>query len=191
MSLHPLKNGERLTIRRLEGSDAQAMLMYLKQVGGETGNLTFGSEGLPYTLEQETALLEAMKSNPDSYMICGTIDGSIVSVGNVSSPGRARMKHNAQLGISVLKSSWNKGVATKMIEALLQFARAHGSISVVSLRVREDNLPAIHLYEKFGFFHTGRIYKEFLIDGVYYDSLTMSLDLTKHPQTSFPTGDRA
>lgn len=177
MSLHPLKTGEWLTIRRLEGSDAEAMLRYLKQVGGETGNLTFGSEGLPYSIEQETALLEALKNNPDSYMICGLIDDQIVAAGNVSCPGRARMKHNAQLGISVLKSCWNKGVATKMIEKLIDFAKEHKDISVVSLRVREDNVPAIHLYEKFGFFHTGRIHKEFRIDGVYYDSLTMSLDL--------------
>lgn len=188
MSLCQLKTGEWLTIRRLEGSDAEAMLAYLRQVGGETGNLTFGSEGLPYSLEQESALLEAMKVNPDSYMIAGLIDGKIVSAGNISCPNRARMKHNAQLGISVLKSCWNKGVATKMIEKLLEFARAHPDIRVVSLRVREDNVPAIHLYEKFGFFHTGKIHKEFLIDGVYYDSLTMSLDLDATPQHP---GDRS
>lgn len=31
--------------------DAKNMLEYLKQVGGESDNLTFGKEGLPFTPE--------------------------------------------------------------------------------------------------------------------------------------------
>ena len=35
--------------------DAAQLLAYLKQVGSETDNLTFGAEGLPGTAEQEAA----------------------------------------------------------------------------------------------------------------------------------------
>ncbi|MCK7484270.1 MAG: GNAT family N-acetyltransferase [Bacillus subtilis] len=74
---------------------------------------------------------------------------------------------------------WNQGVATKMIEQMIELAKASEFIEIVNLRVREDNYPAIHLYEKLGFFHTGRVYKEIQVNGSYYDTLIMSLDLSK------------
>jgi RimJ/RimL family protein N-acetyltransferase len=179
MSVHRLKNGETLLIRSLTGADAPAMIEYLKAVGGESDNLTFGAEGIPMTLEQETAFLDGLKTNPNTIMIAGFIDGNLVSAGNLSASPRVRMRHNATLGISVRKGVWNQGVATKMIEQMIELARNSEFIEIVNLRVREDNVPAIHLYEKLGFFHTGRVYKEFHVGGVYYDTLIMSLDLSK------------
>ena len=46
--------------------DAAQLLAYLKRVGSETDNLTFGAEGLPGTAEQEAAYLR-----PTCSMWCG------------------------------------------------------------------------------------------------------------------------
>lgn len=37
--------------------DAQQLLHFLKQIGSESDNLTFGEEGLPVTLKEEEAYL--------------------------------------------------------------------------------------------------------------------------------------
>ena len=42
--------------------DAKNMLEYLKQVGSESDNLTFGKEGLPFTVEQEEEYLDKLTS---------------------------------------------------------------------------------------------------------------------------------
>ena len=52
--------------RTAAASDAAQLLDYLRAVGGETDNLTFGADGIPFTIEQEAALLEQIAANPVS-----------------------------------------------------------------------------------------------------------------------------
>ena len=42
-----------IRIKKAEPSDAAMLLEYLKQVGGESDNLTFGPEGMPFSVEAE------------------------------------------------------------------------------------------------------------------------------------------
>ena len=44
------------TITRARPEDAAALLDYLKIVGGETDNLSFGAEGVPLAPEEEQAI---------------------------------------------------------------------------------------------------------------------------------------
>ena len=46
------------SIEKARPEDAAALIEYLRVVGGESDNLTFGAEGLPATVEEETAFLE-------------------------------------------------------------------------------------------------------------------------------------
>lgn len=50
------------TITRARPEDAAALLDYLKIVGGETDNLSFGAEGVPLAPEEEQAYLRAHRS---------------------------------------------------------------------------------------------------------------------------------
>ena len=58
-----------VVIERATAEDAVAMLEYLKQIGGETDNLTFGSEGLPFTPEAEAAYIAQMEHSHDNIML--------------------------------------------------------------------------------------------------------------------------
>ena len=46
-----------ISIDRATCEDAAEVLQYLKQIGSETDNLTFGAEGLPFTIESEAAYI--------------------------------------------------------------------------------------------------------------------------------------
>ena len=109
-----------LTIRPAHSEDAAAILAYLRQIGAESDNLTFGPEGLPITEEQERQYLRQVENDPDALMLVAQEADEIVALCGLSRPRRPRMSHRAQIDASVRKSHWNHGIATRMLAELLE-----------------------------------------------------------------------
>lgn len=155
--------------------DAAEFLAYTKRVGGQSDNLTFGAEGLPISEEQARAFLRAMNQERSSALFCARVDGVLVGTANISGLPR-RMRHRAELAISVDRSYWSCGIGTRLMEAVIHYARENG-VELLNLEVRKDNAPAIHLYQKFGFQTIGSFPAFFKIGNEYIDFLLMVLDL--------------
>ena len=165
-----------ITYREAAPADAAALLDYMKQAGSESDNLSFGPEGLSFSVEQEAAILESIKANPRSIMLLA-FDGSEI-VGNASIHGssRPRFSHRYELAITVRKSHWGRGIGTALMVRLIAFAKEIGA-EVVSLEVRSDNDRAIALYRKFGFEKFGTYQKFFKFGEAYFDADYMNLYL--------------
>ena len=155
--------------------DAKAVIEFTKKAGGETDNLTFGAEGLDVTPEQEAVFLQEMHENPRAVFLCAWKEDTLIGTGFLGGMNK-RMKHRARLAISILKSEWNNGVGSAMMEKLIGFAKENG-IEIVELEVRCDNKRAIHLYEKYGFKHIGTSPAFFKIKDEYIDFELMYLDM--------------
>jgi RimJ/RimL family protein N-acetyltransferase len=166
---------EDLIIRELRSQDAQTLIDYTKRIGAETDNLTFGAEGFPVTVEDEQRMLEQMHNDNRSIMLGVFRKDQLIANGSLSALPR-RMSHRSELGLSVIKEEWNKGLGNLLLEKLIEFARSSGT-EIINLEVRSDNRSAIHLYEKFGFKHIGTSPAFFKIDNRYYDFELMYLDL--------------
>lgn len=164
-----------ITIRPAQPEDAREMLAYLRCIGGETDNLTFGAEGLPITEEQEQAYIRSVLDNPRAIMLTAWDGDRIVADASIS-PLPRRMCHRGEVGISVVKSHWRRGIATRLMEALISFAREAG-FEILNLEVRSDNAPARRLYEKFGFRYIGTSPDFFKIGDTYASFELMYLDL--------------
>ena len=136
-------------IEQANPNDAKAVLAYLKIIGGESDNLTFGSEGVPFSVEAEHSFIQSRLDSETDVLYLVKHNGAIIGNGSINSLS-GRMSHRAELGISVRKDWWGKGVGTKLMDALIVFAREAG-FEILSLDVRSDNERAIRLYEKFGF----------------------------------------
>ncbi len=163
------------SIEKARPEDAAALIEYLRVVGGESDNLTFGAEGLPATVEEETAFLEKSAADTRSVILLAKEDGEIIGDGHIEAFSR-RLSHRAGLGITVRKAAWGRGVGTAIMERLIAHAREQG-IEIIELQVRSDNARAIRLYEKFGFVKIGH-YPGFLkVDRVYADCDLMNLYL--------------
>ena len=153
-----------ISIEKAVPSDAALILEYLKQVGGETDNLTFGVEGLPFSVESEAEFIAGMENLNDAIMLVAK-DGSKI-VGNASLTRLPRrMKHRGDFAVSVAKEYWNQGIGNKLLHEVINFAKEN-SFEVIDLQVRSDNLSAIHLYEKFGFKKIGTHPAFFKMDDV-------------------------
>ena len=77
----------------------------------------------------------------------------MAGIGAVGS--KYKVKHRAELGISILKDYWDLGLGKALINACVQCAREAG-YSQLELDVVAENERAIALYKSFGFVEFGR-----------------------------------
>ena len=171
----------RITYRSAEAADAAQLLEYLKAVGGETDNLTFGAKGIPFTPEQEAALLERMAKSPHSRFFLALDGDRIVGNACVNGSDNPRFRHRRSLAVTVLRAYWGRGIGSRLMEQMIAFSR-EGGAELISLEVRADNERAKALYRKYGFSSYGTFPKYFKLDGRYYDVDCMTLDLTAAAQ---------
>lgn len=164
-----------IEIRKLRPEDAAEVLEYMKTVGGESDNLTFGSEGLEISVEDEEKFIANMEKHERRALFCAEIDGEISAVMNVEC-GIRRMAHVANFGISILKKHWGKGVGSMLTEKAIEFAKSVDA-EIIKLAVKEDNERGLALYKKYGFQEYGRLKNAIKVNGEDFDEIFMSLNL--------------
>ena len=162
-------------IERARAEDAAALLDYLKIVGGETENLSFGAEGVPNSVEIEQDYLRAQYKSLDNVQYLAKVDGEIIGTASLNRQPR-RMSHRGVFGISLKKVWWGCGAASAMMEAVLAFAKENG-FEQLNIEVRSSNTRAIRLYEKYGFRKLCTFPNFFKINGVSIDFDLMNLEL--------------
>ncbi len=172
-----LKNGQGITLREATPADAEKLLIYIDQVAGESENITFGRGEFGVPLEQERKILEDALNSATTLFLLAETAGEIVGTITFIPGKRPRLAHTGEFGMSVLKKYWGQGVGSHLLARLVGWARDTKAIRKVNLKVRVDNLPAIHLYEKFGFVHEGHETRMFMIDGHFYDVFLMGLEI--------------
>jgi RimJ/RimL family protein N-acetyltransferase len=170
-----LRDGRTVLIRRAVTEDAAAILAYLRTVGGETINLTFGPEGPGISEEEERDYLDRVGVADNSLAIVALAGGRIVGSLTFDGGRRPRLRHAGEFGISALQEYAGQGLGRALIEYMLDWARRSGVVRKINLKVRPDNSPAIRLYERMGWVHEGRTTRDTLIDGEFTDCLLMGL----------------
>ena len=162
-------------IERARAEDAAPLLDYLRQIGNETDNLSFGEEGLPFTVEQEADYLLTIEHSDNDIMLLAKENGEIIGSASLNRLPR-RMSHRGEISVSVRRSHWNKGVGRALIEKTLLFAREK-NFKVIDIEVRSDNAAAIHLYNSIGFEKIGAHPYFFNISGedISFDYMCMKL----------------
>ena len=144
------------TYRAAVQDDAAALLDFLKTVGGETGNLTFGAEGLPFSVEQERKYLEGLQDDPSSCLFLALDGDRIVGDSGLSGSRIPRLCHRRELGISVLRDYWGRGVGTEGLRLTLEKGRDVIPEEEFYLRLYKYNTPSLRVMQKNG----GRIVGE-------------------------------
>jgi RimJ/RimL family protein N-acetyltransferase len=169
-----LRDGRTATLGQVTEHDASAMLAYLEVIANETDFLTFGPGEFGMTLDQEVAFLKTLTDPSNGIMLKAVVAGEIVGNAMLSRSPRPRLHHVAELGLSVRRNSWGRGIGSALCRTILSEAKRAG-LTRIALRVRADNSRAIQLYERLGFAHEGRLVGAFLVGGVEFDELVMGL----------------
>ena len=111
-----------IIIEKASPSDAKDVLDYLKQIGSESDNLTFGAEGLPFSVEAEASYIENIANSQSDIMLLAKVDGKIVGSASINRMPR-RMSHRGDFAVNVLKEFWNKGIGTLLTNQVIEFAK--------------------------------------------------------------------
>ena len=99
-----LKNGKTCELRNAEAADASAFLAYFMQCHGETDYLTTYPDETEHDLEKVAEQLQTKANSASDIEILAFVNGKLAgSAGIEMLRDRAKLRHRAEFGISVLK----------------------------------------------------------------------------------------
>lgn len=156
--------------------DAQALLDFFKVVGSESDNLSFGAEGIPFTVEQEQQFLASLLKNPNERILLALDGKNIVGNSTINRSTNPRFYHRCSFAITIQKSHWGQGIGSELMKRQTAFARETG-VEIMELEVRADNERAMALYKKFCFVPFGTYPRFFKFGDEYFDAVYMTKSL--------------
>jgi RimJ/RimL family protein N-acetyltransferase len=156
--------------------DAQKVIEYVNQVGGESDYLSFGENEFKITVEEEREIIRSYRERDNCLMIAARLGEKIVGLLTFEGGRRERLKHRGEFGLTVSKEYWGMGIGKSLIEYMVETVKKKG-ITRIGLQVRADNERAIKLYSNFGFEIEGRLERFMKIKEKYFDFLQMGIDL--------------
>ena len=146
-----LKNGKPCLLRNVEVEDAGQFLDYFIKCHGETEYLTTYPDETTHTVEEEAAWILARKESASDIEIIAVVDGVIAASAGIGMlKDRAKTRHRAVFGITVLKEFWRLGIGSALTEACIECAKKAGYWQI-ELEVVAENEAAVLLYRKYGF----------------------------------------
>jgi L-amino acid N-acyltransferase YncA len=156
-----------MIIRPADRSDADAIWSILEPTirDGETYTL-------PRDMDREQAL--AYWFSTDHTVFVAEDDGEVLGTYYLRANQKGGGAHVGNCGYMTAAKASGRGVATAMCAHSLEYARSRGFHAMQFNFVVSSNLPAIHLWQKFGFTTAGRLPGAFLHPSLgYVDALVM------------------
>lgn len=170
--------GKRIRLRADERTDIPQFTTWLNdpEVRQHLGHY------LPFSLAAEEQWYEGMLKRPREEQPLAieirdpaSADGWRL-IGNCGFMNLDWIHRQGEIGLFLgEKTCWNQGYGTEVMQLLLRHGFETLNLNRISLRVDEDNLRGIHVYEKVGFVHEGRFRQAVYKDGKYQDVLSMSI----------------
>ena len=151
-----LKNGKKIILRSCTIHDAENVLFLFNKTHEETDNLLTYPEENTFTLKDEEKFLDSMHNSENEIEIIAVIDGVAAGTAGIQQVGnKIKIKHRAELGISVLREYWSIGIGKALTEACIECAVKAG-YEQIELNVIAENKNAVEMYKKCGFEEIGR-----------------------------------
>ena len=159
-------------IREADSDDAEKMILYLNQVGGESDNLLHGENEVIVPSEGVRRKLAMSKDSENSIVLIALDNEQIIARAELEGYYAARIRHRAKFSISVKKEYWNQGIGTEMLKRIVEQANKM-KIRIIELEVISDNVGAIALYHKMGFIDIGTYINYFYVNEKFKDAIVM------------------
>ncbi len=151
-----LKDGREALLRNGDKQDGAEVFEVFNRTHEETDYLLSYPDENSYDPEQEAKFLEDKTNSSNEIEILVIVDGKLAGTAGIEAIGsKYKVKHRAELGISILKEYWGAGLGKALMEACIQCARDAG-YKQVELNVVAENDRAMSMYKSLGFEEFGR-----------------------------------
>ena len=171
-----LKNNLQLVVSKACVDDAENIIRFLNEIGGDTDFLTFGLNQFPLSVVEEKKMIDDSINSNKFLIAVGKIDQTIVSQLFLDRSNNPRLLHIGSFGVSVRKKYWRNSIGKHMILFAINWAKISG-ITKLNLEVRTDHYHAINLYKKLGFHIEGKITRAVKVNEIYFDNYLMGMEI--------------
>lgn len=152
-----LKDGSRILLRPIKEDDTEKWLSFISRVGTHTKYFRF--HHVPKEMTEEDAAKYCNVDYHSSFALVAEATRNrrkdIVAVGRYH---KLPQKNSAEVGFLVEEPFQNKGIATKLIEQLVNAARDNG-IASFEAHILAENEEMIKVFTNYGF-HVDREFKD-------------------------------
>ena len=156
-----LKNGMKCCLRNGIESDGQFVFENFNLTHEETDYLLSYPDENSFDAIQESQFLKEKAESENEIEIIAVVNGVVAGTAGIEAVGtKYKVRHRAELGISVAKEFWGLGIGRELMDACIECARQAGYVQL-ELDVVSENSRAISMYKKAGFEEYGRNPKGF------------------------------
>jgi len=151
-----LKDGRKCVLRNGVAADGQAAFENFNLTHAETDFLLSYPDENSYNAEEEGKFLQEKTDSADEIEIIAEVGGKIAGMAGIEKVGsKFKLKHRAELGISIAREYWRLGIGRALVNACVKCAKDAG-YKQLELDVVADNEAALSLYKRAGFVEYGR-----------------------------------
>jgi RimJ/RimL family protein N-acetyltransferase len=163
-------------IRRGEPADAAWLVALAREVGAEPeGWLLSTTE--PRGAGDERRYLRSIRRSPHAAVFVAEAPEGVVARLSLARDPHPASRHVADLGLMVAAGHRRRGIGRALLERAVEWAREAG-VSKLELHVFPHNLPALALYEQFGFVREGYRRRHYRRGREYIDAILMAYEVT-------------
>jgi ribosomal-protein-alanine N-acetyltransferase len=153
-----------ISFKKIKSNDLQ----FVNRVRNEYAN-DYLHDSRTFTLEETISWYHRL--NPDFWMI--VLDNTVVGYFRLSN--YSKENKSIYIGADIAPEYTGKGIAKESYNKFIPHLFTIYSLNKICLEVLETNQRAINLYNKLGFVKEGVKRKEVLKNGIWVDSIIMSI----------------
>lgn len=163
-----------LQIEPATEDDASELMALHRSVLEEGRYFITLAEEFHNNVERQRLLMRHLISQDNSCQLLARSQGQLIGMVLIRGGFLRRMAHVGKLEIFLRTDCREKGAGRTLMNAALDWARAHTGLTKIGLSVFEDNERAVQLYRSMGFQIEGRRVAEYQDpDGVLRNDLLM------------------
>jgi RimJ/RimL family protein N-acetyltransferase len=149
--------GGEVLIRSLEEGDAPEALRATREMFSTADYTLTTLAEFTLTEDAERAYIRGVLEASHSVFFSAFDGGRIVGSLGVMGGAKRKVAHQGVVGMGLVEPWRNRGLGRVMLQAAIDWARAHQTLQILTLGVYEVNAPAVHLYTSMGFVEYGRL----------------------------------
>jgi RimJ/RimL family protein N-acetyltransferase len=156
---------QRLLLRRARPSDLDALHAILSDEEAMRFWSTAPHRSIESTQEWLRAMIESTPEESEDFIL--EYEGSVV--------GKVGFFRLPEIGFILRRDLWGKGLVSEAAAAVVEHVFQTRDVDDLKADVDPRNVASLRVLERLGFVETGRAERTYCIDGVWTDSVYLSL----------------